>query len=293
MTSEELARPSDVADVIPGLEDFESSDMTMPVLQILPKEGLFQDRLSGVTYETLENCILLGLIKQRILWPAKMGENKEPPLCRSFDAVTGHTAEGFPWEASGFSTDDVDKADPDDPHHYLAPCKSCNLAEWDTHPSRETPWCALQHTYAILVNDNGAYVPSLLTLARSGIKPSNSYLTAFARTKKPLYTQYTNLSLEIRSRGGNPFSVPKFMRAGTTPQDDYPYYAETYYSIRDYVQSPRGFSTATESDVAGPGPAPAPAAPPASAPPASPAPAPVAEPAAADAAPAATGDLPF
>lgn len=255
-----------------GLEDFSgSADFGVPVVQILHKEGVFEERLSGTKYEALKNVVLLGLIKQRVLWPAVMSDEKSPPLCRSYDGIHGNTGTDFPWAASALTQNDVTVPEERrDDAHFLANCDNCKLQEWGTHPIRDTPWCSTQHTYAIMLNEDGVLAPAVLTIQRSGLKASTHYCAGFQRAQKPLFTQFTDVTLELRSRGGTEYAVPKFVRAGATEPSDYDLFATNYFEIRDYLQTPRSFDEQEETPVAAPGPV---GAPPAAAPVSSPPPA--------------------
>lgn len=233
-----LARPE-------GLEDFDTRDQVMPVLKINHKDAVFEDGLSGQEFKEL-NVVIAGLVKQRVLWPAQMKESEggqaDPPLCRSYDFHEGHPSmpkvlengqewERFPWDAvqSVF----VQGQRP-------LPCAECPLKEWNTHPTREAPWCSEQHTFALLFeNEEGGFVPSLLSVQRSGLKSSRQYLSSFANAGTPLFTVRTKLTLEERKMGANPFAVPKFSRQGETDPDDHPIFSSMYRSMRDFLQTPR------------------------------------------------------
>ena len=233
-----------------GLEDFDQAiDAVMPTLRIEHKDGTFVDGLSGESFPELK-IILLGLIKQRVLWEADMDESSKGPLCRSYDFKTGvPEIDRFPWKSSGFDKAALD-ADPE------LPCESCNLKDWGSHPKRDAPWCSEQHTFAVLqpVGDDGGLAPALLTVQRSAIKPSRTYMTSFARTKTPLYTVWTKITLDSRRKGSVDYAVPKFIRAEATQQNEWPMFAQQYRQIRQFVQTPR---TRDEDENATPGAAPA------------------------------------
>lgn len=224
-----LAVPDDMT----GLEDFDpSTDAVMPTIRIEHKEGVFVDGLSGETFPELM-CVLLGLIKQRVLWEAEVDESSKGPMCRSYNFSQGiPEVDRFPWKASGFDKASVD-ADP------ALPCEDCILKDWGSHPKRDAPWCSEQHTFAVLLPSGDNFVPALLTVQRSAIKPSKTYLTSFARTKTPLFTVFTKITLDARHKGNVDYAVPKFIRADATPADQWPSFAEQYRQIRTFVQTPR------------------------------------------------------
>lgn len=241
--------------VVEGLEDFDQSERVMPTLRIDHDEAKFVDSLSGQEWETLK-CVILGRIRQRVLWPATVGDEKQYPLCRSYNYDEGHPAEDFPWEASGFEE-----------QTGTLPCENCKLQEWNSHPTREAPWCSEQHTFAALVvTDDDDYIPVLLQVQRSGLKPARTYLSSFANESKPLFTVYTEIKLEAKKRGKNNYAVPKFRRLEQTDQDEHAHFSTTYRGIRTFLQTPRVFgdgddgAEVTETPVSAPSTASAPAA---------------------------------
>jgi hypothetical protein len=282
----EVAVPT--ADRPVGLEDFAPSDQVVPTYRISHADGTFEDSLSGAKYQQLD-IVLLGLVKQRVLWPPDVSDTKEMPLCRSYDFHTGRPSpaddrggERFPWEASGLLT-----LRPADGSSVPLPCETCKLKDWGSHPKREAPWCSEQHTFIMMVpTSTGVLVPVIFQVQRSAIKASKTYLSSFGAAGQPLFEVWTTLTLEGRKKGSNTYYVPKFVRGGATPIELHPNFSETYRDIRAYLQTPRSFDGDGEDDEtidepiasaapAAPAPAPAPAAP---TPPA-PAPAPAPEPA--------------
>jgi hypothetical protein len=213
-----------------GLEDFDTTDMVMPRLSIDHGEAVFVDNLTGERHPKLR-AVVLGLIKQRILWNVDVGEN-EKPLCKSFDFRTGHpNGDAFPWAKSGFDRSQAGST---------LPCDSCVLKEWDSHPQRSTPWCSEQHTFPVLMETGEEMygAPALLTVQRSAIKASKAFLTGFARSKTPVYTVVTELSLDPQKKGSVNYAVPRFIKVGNTRQEDWPEYAEHYRNIRSFVSTP-------------------------------------------------------
>lgn len=282
------------SDDMSGLEDFDQSDMVMPTVKIDHPTGSFVDGLSNQTYKELD-CVVLGLVKQRVLWHPDVDDSKDPPLCRSLDFQIGRPrVEVFPWEPSGFAS-----AVGAPEEGMTLPCASCQLKDWGTHPKQDVPWCSEQHTYVVLMRtEDGDDVPGVVTFQRSGIKPSKTYLTSFARSKTPIFTVRTHIKLEMNKRGTVTYSVPKFTRGAATDQSEWAGYSENYRSIREFLQTPRVNVQEDDIDPAGtsvavtPTAAPAPrVATPAAAP--APAAAPVVPPAAGTSGPVDDDDLPF
>lgn len=302
-----------------GLEDISASDVAIPRLKINHSDGVFEDSLSKATFPRLQ-AVLLGLVKQRIFWDDDV-EDGDKPLCKSpnfdygFPNLRDDVAadKRFPWAKSNFDRSQAQPVEIDANGSYpngwssnglpVLPCAQCVFKEWPKNGEKGGPPCAEQHTYPLLYTpDEGeSWQPALLTLQKTGIKPSRSYLSYFAQSKQPMFTSYTELTLTQQSRGSVKYSVPNLRRLEQTPREQWGEFADQYRNIRDFVRSaPRaadeeGDSTSgTTSNVntgpaasapaaptapqAAPQPAAAAAAPSAPAAPSTPPPAPAAEP---------------
>lgn len=243
-----------------GLEDLDASDFVIPRLQIQHKEGKFKDNLSNEIFDSLD-LVVLGLVKQRIMWAPTVDEG-DKPMCKSpnfdigFPAIEGTKGKTFPWERSNFNPD-VATVNPtiggvqiNTNGHPVLPCGSCKFKEWETHPNGKNPWCSEQHTLPVMyrrAGTDGEFITALLTLQKTGITPSKRYLTSFARSQTPAYTALTRISLRMLTRGDTVYSVPEFSRIGDTDRADWPEYAESFKSIREFVRSaPRPKDDETE-----------------------------------------------
>jgi hypothetical protein len=313
--------PNSAGAGIEGLEDVEVSDVMLPRLQLDHKKALFRDNLSKVEYPELD-LIILGLIKQRIMWRDET-EDKEKPLCKSPDHAHGFPNvrddtpkdKQFPWGTSNFNPADFPPGGPTSINGLVTlPCDSCIFKEWDK-PGWKIPPCTEQHTYAVLYNSNPGegnepnWVSALLTFQKTGIKASKSYISSFVQAGQPMFTVRTRITLTAVSRGTVDYAVPTFYRKDPTDSSEWPNFGDSFRSIRTFVRQPprsqdddEDFTDAAvvPSDNFNTGPAApapsagnAPAAPPQ--PPATPAPQAPPTPAAAAPVPATPGDddLPF
>lgn len=246
MTSQEIAQRTSGGDLEGlGLEDVGVTDIVIPRLRIDHPGGFFQDNLSQAEYPKL-TVIMLGLIKQRVKWDDEV-EDGDRPMCKSTDFEHGFPNvdeevkkdKRFPWAESNFNPADFP---PEKGINGLVtlPCAQCNFKEWGA--DRKPPSCSEQHTYPILYNvpDSDDWIPALYTVQRTGIKPSRSYLSAFAQSRKPMFTAITEIGLTQHSRGSVKYSVPTFKRIGNSDPDLWEEYATTFRQIRDFVkQAPR------------------------------------------------------
>lgn len=285
---------------VDGLEDFDrTKDATMPMIRLNHKTGQFTDSLTSEDIGAEIEVILLGMVKQRVLWEPEVGEEKSVPLCRSYDFETGlPNPDDFPVKAvsgkiPGLTRDALEEGG------FTIECAACPLKEWGTHPKQDTPWCTAQYTFPLLqrVGDPEAdrWAPAVLTIQRTGIKPSNNYLTFFETNGRPLYTVRTRIILEQRHRGTVDYAVPKFVRGGDTEKDDWANFSATFKGIAGFLRTPRvrgeSETTTTETVVEEPK-TPASDTPEASADPAAAEEEAVSEPTAAEGTPPAAADAP-
>lgn len=235
-----------------GLEDLAPTDLVMPRLEIDHENAKYVDSLSGEKFDKLD-VVLLGLIKQRTLWPATISTEKRPPMCKSYEAAAGHPGDDFPWKASGFTEADY-------PEGKLLPCESCPLKEWGSHPTRENvPWCEERFVLPLMLSTgSGAFAPALFEMKRSALKAARAYISSFARKGNPLFVNYTTLTLSANLRGTVKFAVPGMALGPETELTDRDEFAEQYRMIRSFVQTPRRDDAAEDETAAATAPAPAP-----------------------------------
>ena len=239
-----------------GLEGVEASDLALPILRINHKTAEWINSLSGEELDEVE-AVLLGMMKQRILWPVEVSDDGSPPICQSIDFRVGRPMEGFPVKVSGFDKKTVASAieqaelGPDGDSDLLLPCKDCGLKDWGSHPSRDVPWCSEVHTYPLFLvhrDEDGAvesFERAVLSVSKTGIKPSKGYVTSFVSRHQPMYTAYTLLTLKAQSRGTVDFAVPNFKKIGETAAEDWPEMSATLRAMQTFLLTPRAPSRPT------------------------------------------------
>jgi hypothetical protein len=240
-----LANPDEIET---GLDDFGMEDAVIPRLAIVHKDAQFKDSLSGETFDSVKT-ILLGLVKQRILWHTTVDDD-DWPMCRSVDHEHGFPNESedqpkdkrFPWELSGFRPEDYPA---DSGGQRKLPCSGCALKEWGSHPDGKRPYCSEQFTMPVLYDpqDNGLWVPAIMTFQKTGLKPLKSYLTSFARNRTPAFSAITEIGLDPRQRGATDYAVPTFRRVGDTEEENWRDYSVNYRTMRDFLQEEPGTKT--------------------------------------------------
>lgn len=239
----ELAKsnlPAVPAGDIDGLEDLDETDITIPRITIDHLNGNFKDSQTNETFTSFD-CVILGLVKQRVLWPPTPGEDGEGPMCRAVDYVTGYPDEAK-WvekhngvnalSQSGFTFPEIQAG--------KLSCANCGLKEWDSNPNNNTPWCSEQFTFPILrAMDDGSYAPALISFQKTGLKPSKSYLSGFKSSKRPLYTALTKVEAVHQKKGNVQFVTPSFTRLGESDPSEWADYSKSLANIREFITTPR------------------------------------------------------
>lgn len=231
-----------------GLEDVDAGDILTPIIKIDHDDHVFVSSLDNRRFATFKS-IPLGLIKQRILWPADPGAPGDLPLCRSYDHDSGHPDQerfySITRKLSGFSVERIEAAE-EDP----LPCADCSLTEWDSHPKSGSSWCAEQYTIPMLVVEEDSdgdeqLMPAMMSFQRTALKPVKAFLSSFIGRKRPLFTHYTTLSLKTLTGKGE-YDVPKFDVGDETDPAKWSEFAAYFYNVRELIKTPR---TRREEDV--------------------------------------------
>lgn len=239
----DVAMPSDYMNT--GLDDL-GSDLMVPRLKIAHKEGKYVDPSDNMKYDEI-HCVILGLVKQRVLFDAKVDPtNPEKPMCKSPDTKTGYpnmkpesAKKGFPWTAAKL---DVNQAGRDTEGRVTIACSTCFLTDWNSHPLGDKPWCSEQFTLPILFASSlaqlqaGEGMPALISLQKTAIKPTKKYLQTFQVKKLGAYTAYTKMGLLMERTGDNVFSKPVFTREGDTDRSMWLDFIDQFEAIEKFLK---------------------------------------------------------
>lgn len=241
-----------------GLEDVDAADLAIPRIKIDHLTGEFVNSLSNERFKELD-CVILGLVKQRVFWRGDIEEG-DKPACKSPDNVHGFpnnhpkqpADKAFPWDESNYEPSmllpleiapQVDKQFPDgwsSNGHGTIACSSCNFAEWSKGGGGKNtpPPCSEQHTYPIMYQDDqGTMVTALLTLQKTGIKPSRQYISSFAQSRTAMFTVWTKIKLNENRRGQVVYQVPTLIRQAATERSDWETYANTLRMVRQGLRA--------------------------------------------------------
>jgi hypothetical protein len=237
-----------------GLEDMTQADLSIPRLQIVNKKGMFKDSLSNNEMQGL-NVIILGLVKQRTLWPAKVSQGEaSKPMCRSNDHRVGFVNMKQPSHPFPFQVAELTQANvlPRDDGQLTFNCEDCKLKDWGSHPLGDKPYCNEIWSLALLMDpfNNGQYLPAVLNLSKTNIGPAKRYLGGFKAAETAAFTAKTWISLTLLKRGDNEYSNIAFQRVESTDSTQWAEWSQLYLEMRSFLtQEPRVFE---EDAPAGP-----------------------------------------
>lgn len=273
MQPDQHQQPATGTDVIPvgtyevtGLEDLDASDLRLPRLSIDHENGGYIDSLNPDFVMPEIQVIPLGLVKQRVMWPALMTDDggDSNPMCKSVDHATGYPnttstdrRELFPWDAAGWNPNDFPN---DDAGRVVLPCNSCRLKDWKSHPDGKKTWCSEQHAIVLLYAPVDTTVhlqqePSMLALftaQRSSINASKGFFAGMVRQNQPAFAFRARWTLRKEQRGKNTYYTPLMTIVGKTSQDMWPTYATPYTEVRQFItQPPRIRDEQQQANVSG------------------------------------------
>lgn len=235
-----------------GLEDVSASDIQIPRLVIDHETATFKDPSTGQNMPGL-TAVVLGMVKQRIMWDDKIDEG-DKPQCKSPDHLTGYpqmrtdipARKQFPWGTSNFTMADYP---PDENGQIKLPCDACTFTKWGADNTR--PSCSEQFTYILFYSDpDGNMRPGLCSFQRSGAKAARSYAASFHARRQPMFTAWTNIALTPESRGKTRYATPSFSQGGPTDSVEWPNWVDAYRSARAFLHEPPRPSTKEEDDKA-------------------------------------------
>lgn len=239
---------------VTGLEDFDESDLRLPRLSIDHESGGYVDSLNPELKMPVISVIPLGLVKQRVMWPALMTDDNadSSPMCKSTDFQTGYPnttstdpRELFPWQAatSGWHPDAFPK---DDVGRITLPCNSCRFKDWKSHPDGKKTWCSEQHAivllYAMYDPESPYNAPpsmlALFTAQRSSMNASKAFFGGMVRQNMPAFAFTAKWSLRAEQRGKNKYYTPLMTITGKTDPNEWPNYQMPYVEVRNFITQP-------------------------------------------------------
>lgn len=177
-------------------EDFEGLQVNFPRVKI-PSGGAVSFEVPGDDPESHDSVKTIeGIIVYNhaagAYWPegAEYDDNV-PPLCSSVDGKTGHGSPG-------------------------GACILCALNQYGTgvdakgNPSKGKACKNMRHLYILR---SGEYIPILLSLPPTSLRPFNNFMNAvFITRRRPTYSAIVQISLKKVENGSSPYSIASFRK---------------------------------------------------------------------------------
>lgn len=217
----------------------------MPRLTIVHPDGVFTNSQTTENFSVLRG-VALGMVRQRAMFHTEMGKDKLKPQCKSSDGetgyptMTGNAKDLFPWSNVPFTANDLPK---DEWDRLQISCKTCPFSQWTDR--KTPPRCAERHAYPILFSDAEDWRPGddmphrgIVSFQKSGIKPSNQFLTFFKSSKNPVYSYFMQMKLRREKTGMVTYSVPEFARLGPTDREDWAEFSTDLKGVREFLRQP-------------------------------------------------------
>jgi len=192
------------------------------IMKIDHSAGQFWSGESNIGKEI--DVIMLGLIRQRTLWPPKDSKRSRPD-CESPDFEHGYAKiDTFPWK----DTDFVEPIGGGTRPHEL-PCDQCPLRNWQ---DRTPPRCAQVWNVPVIYGAGLFVIP----FSASALSDLENYMRPFRDSRTPLYTVITRIKLSRVEKKGRRYVVPHFSQTANTDTRVYPEYSSKLNQVKEVMQ---------------------------------------------------------
>ena len=194
-----------------------------------------------VDKRSLDAAILLGAVRQRVMFTPREESDTGGLECRSSDFAKGKPTTTFPMGSSNFPLFAITEAQ-SKPDSYLA-CGACVFAEWktDERGKKVHSRCIPQIAVPLLIPDVNASAPFTLAVVsyqRSAEKPITEYMKEFTKANKPAYTAITRLRLDVNLGSGFKYSTPKFTNFANVGEEFWPALSAIYRQAKVIITTP-------------------------------------------------------
>jgi hypothetical protein len=224
-----------------GLEDFIETGTRYPRLKFVHDEAVFMDDLDEWKTEVLD-VILLGVVKQRIMFDKEVRDEDMKPQCKSLDGKTawpnfaqdGDPRDVFPWAESHLDQSQLTVVG----DKYSLSCDICPFSQWGGKgKGSKPPRCSEAMNVPCLYYRDGQWVAATINFQRSSMGAAKSYISRFAKGHVPTFSQMTRITLNSNKRGTVTYVTPNFTTTGPTDSAAYGQYAEMFGEVRDYLRT--------------------------------------------------------
>lgn len=244
----------ELAQLESGIDGLSADEIPTPRLLIDHHQGVYTDNQTEVPRTELIG-IVLGFVRQRIMWPKELPDDGGSPMCKSNDSENGlpnmdpASEFAFPFAESPFNPNDLQVNQ--ELNRVLLPCSNCTFTDWSGQGNKTPPRCSEVFNLIVMFDayGTGDLQPAFFPLKKSALKNAKAFLARFKQRSLPAYSEFAHFTLEHRKRGGNPYSVPVIKAAGPTNPEMWPAFSENYASLRDFAMRTRPLDSGADTGV--------------------------------------------
>jgi len=194
-----------------------------------------------VSKASLDAAILLGAVRQRVMFTPRDEGGGGTLECRSSDFAQGKPTRTFPVDASNFPLFAINEAQQQE-GSFLA-CGACTFAEWSTSASgnKVHPRCTPQIAVPLLIpsmNMNEPFTLAVVSYQRSAEQPITEYMKEFTKANRPAYTAITRLRLDINLGKTFKYSKPTFTNIANVGEEFWPALSAIYQAAKVIIKTP-------------------------------------------------------
>lgn len=196
------------------------------------------------------NIIMLGAIRQRIMWsptPGTIGILE----CESKDFEHGTPTVNFPWEDSNFARPKTDVP-------QTIQCGACMFSNWTADPNAKrgsrparcteqvmVPMLIPVHDVERIETTAIPYKVGVMSFQKSSIRPLSDHMKRFRLRGAPAYSKQTSMVLDSNLGSGFKYSVPRLSERNPVDEMYYPLLSTILHEVKAIVTKPTPIKTGT------------------------------------------------
>jgi hypothetical protein len=203
--------------------------------------GMYLINELPVEQTQLNTVILLGAVRQRVMFTPREINTPSGLECKSYDFEHGKPTPLFAREGSNFPEFAIDEAIAAE-----APtldCGACIFKNWktDDRGRKVHSRCIPQIVVPLLLpqeDPSAPFIPAVVSYQRSAEQPVTEYMKEFTKANRPAYTAISQLRLNVNLGSGFKYSTPKFTLMGDIGSEFYPVLSLIYRAAKGVIQTP-------------------------------------------------------
>lgn len=203
--------------------------------------GLYLINELPVETVQLDSVIILGAVRQRVMFTPRSLEGPSGLECKSYDFEHGKPTPLFARDGSNFPEFAINDALASEAPSLE--CGACIFSKWktDERGKKVHSRCTPQIVVPLLVpqlDGNAPFIPAVVSYQRSAEQPVTEYMKEFTKANRPAYTAVSQLRLNVNLGSGFKYSTPKFRQLASIGEEFYPILSLIYRAAKGIIQTP-------------------------------------------------------